>query len=175
MTDIDTEAVELGDFEGRPITKTTVIIRKTGDGLSEAMTLDPVELHTGQRVRIVLEALVGPIRFDPILEKGEDTGNSERKHIMDAEVVTLVDWNLVGDVIERQRGLIETAREEARLAREAAKGVKRLPNADDEADEAEVLAIHHGQGLHADGLVDGCPDCTAELEAEEDEATGKAS
>src|SRR5687767_9534454 len=93
MTDLAgamADTTKLTPHDGRQVMRTTVAITRAGDGLSEALKVDPEELHHGQRVFIVLEGIVGPIRYVPITNKGEDTGLLERQHTVVSEVVTLV-------------------------------------------------------------------------------------
>jgi len=133
-----TDAVDLGEFEGRKITKTTIAVTKAGDGLSTAMKIDPVLLHQGDRVYVVLECNVGKVTFDPY-----DDGVAARVQNLEAGVATLIDADVVKKAIEDQRVKNERAKEQAN-------GVQRLP-----------IDLHddHLAGAHDDGPVSGCPDC----------------
>lgn len=68
----------------------------------------------------------------------------------------IVDRELVGEALAEQKRRVDAAQE-------AAAGIGRIPF-DDEAEKA------HGDGLHAAGLVPGCPSCDAEVQAAADEA-----
>ncbi|KKK49019.1 hypothetical protein LCGC14_3139270 [marine sediment metagenome] len=57
---------KLGHYEGHDILGATVSIRNTGDGLSQAMTIDPVKLSLYGTVRVVLEAEVEKHRYEEI-------------------------------------------------------------------------------------------------------------
>jgi hypothetical protein len=147
---------ELGTFDGKDVLRTAISVTNAGDGLSEAMKVDPTLLHLGDKVYVVLECEVAKVRFDPI--KDIDDAVS-RVHVLKAGTATMVDADLV------QQQLAEQA-ERIQLAKEAEAGIERLPYAaTDELDAA------HDDGEHADGLVDGCPQCQAEADAEDDELT----
>lgn len=156
MTDLATALASdpngLGDFEGRTILSTTIQVTNAGDGLSDAMKIDPVVMHHGETVYVVLECEVSKVRFDPI----KDTQGVARVHVLKAGTATLIDGAAVEDALDAQR-------EKIARAKEAAQGVARLPT-------DEELAYQHGEGAHSEGLVDGCPECTAELDAMDAEA-----
>ncbi len=112
----------LGEFEGRPISAIKIIITRTGDGLSKAMTVAPKILHQGESGYIVLSYQTAKIRFDPAEdEDGEPV--AERVQILVADGATFVDRDLVGDVVDTMRERI--AEREARIKREKdeAKGI----------------------------------------------------
>src|SRR5687768_17125285 len=81
----------LSKFEGKDVASVTASIRNTGDGLSESMATDKVELHHGDEVFVVLRCLVEKIRHDPI----KDSSALERVHMMKALDATIVDEELV--------------------------------------------------------------------------------
>lgn len=70
--------VDLGEYEGRPITMSSVVIPSAGGGLYDALALDPVLLHSGDEVTIALRCKVEDINHALIKYKGEDTGNYNR-------------------------------------------------------------------------------------------------
>lgn len=149
--------VDLGTFEGRDVLNSSIAIRKAGDGLSQALKLDPVVLHQGQKVYVVLECVVGPIAFKPI----DDTDCVARVQDLIAGVATIMDDVVVSEAIDRQRERLDRAAD-------LAKGQGRLPT-----DEEHHAA--HTNGEHASGLVDGCVDCEGEKEAARTEAAGVSS
>lgn len=106
------EKVDLGSFEGAPVLSTTIKIKKAGDGLSKAMDVDPVLLHTGQKVYVVLETEVGPIAFPPI----KDTEGVARVHDLIAQRATFIDKQAVAAALDAQERRIEEAQ-----------GIQRLP------------------------------------------------
>jgi len=58
----------LNKFEGRDVVDTKVKITNSGDGLSAAMDIAPVELRLHQTVQVVLECDVSKITFEPASE-----------------------------------------------------------------------------------------------------------
>ena len=105
----------LTSFEGREVMRSTIAIRNAGDGLSEAMKFEPIELHQGQRVYVVLECDVSEVSFPQI----KDTDALSRKHVLRAGAATLVDGAIVLEHITAQRDRIQRLREKAQ-------GIERL-------------------------------------------------
>lgn len=154
MTDLATalasSRVSLAPFDGMDVLRTTIAVTNAGDGLSDALKVDPQEFHLGDEVFVVLRCEVAKVQFVPI----KDTDALSRVHVLKAGDATIIEGDLVEDHLRAQAERILRAKEEAA-------GVSRLQfgDDDDEADEAEVLHTHHGQGLHAEAPVTGCPDC----------------
>jgi hypothetical protein len=144
---------DLGEFDGQQVLRTTIAVTNAGDGLSDALKVDPALLHLGDKVYVVLECEVSKIRLDPI----KDTDALTRVHTLRAGTATMVDADMV------QAQLAEQA-ERIALAKEAESGVSRMFD----KGEDQLLAEHE-EGDHADGLVDRCPECEAERAAEADE------
>lgn len=124
MTKRTKKPADLGDFEGAAVVGATLILRGTGDGLSQAMEIAPVKMHVGEIVNLVIEAEVVGIRHDAA-DKESDA--LTRVHILRAGVSTIVDSELVHDVLEAQRVAIEKA-----------KGVERLPFEGEEPPRRDV-------------------------------------
>ena len=113
-----------------------------GDGLSQAMKVDPQLLHQGDTVYVVMECKVGPVSFDPI--KDSET-ECERKHVLRAGAATIVDGTLVKTAVEAQTAKIIAAEEER-------KGIQQLPT-------NENLTKAHNGGAHEHTPYIGCPEC----------------
>lgn len=141
--------MELQEFEGKPVLGSAIKIRKAGDGLSEAMRLEPVELHKDDTVYVVLECKVGRIGFDPV----KDIDAWTRVQDLVAGTATIMDSAVVKDAIAAQATKNEEAREADRIAKEEARGTKRIDSFID-------LANDHDKGLH-DTPAPGCPNCVA--------------
>lgn len=135
---------QLTPFEGRQVIAVGIEIPGAGGGLRDALTIDPKEYHYGETVFVVIEGTVGKIRFDPVPGAGEAV---RRVHVLDVESAAPVTRETVEHLLEEQRKRIEEAM-----------GVSRLPYGDE-------LQDAHARGEHADGLVEGCPDCDKELVA----------
>jgi len=136
---------ELGSFEGKPVTRTTIALTNAGDGLSESLKIDPRLLHMDDKLYVVIECDVTKVRFDPAKDDGDQL---TRVHVLKASTAVIVDPELVKDMVEAQR-------EKNLRAKEAAQGIKRLPGMGD-------LAGEHESGLH-DDPVPGCPGCEDEV------------
>lgn len=96
---------KLTAYEGKDVLSTSVAITGAGDGLSKAMSVEPVELHHGQRVFVVLECTTDKVRYDPV----KDTEGLTRVHMLKAGMATLVDEDLVRDALDTQKRKIEAA------------------------------------------------------------------
>lgn len=151
MTDT-MEKVDLGDFEGRIVTKATIAVRKAGDGLSQAMKVDPVLLHQGDTVYVVLECTVGKVLFDPY-----DDGVCARVQNLVAGTATIIGADAVKTAIDAQR-------ERIRLGEALSQGQHGFPT-EQELHGEHVIGTHapapEGEGPHAD-----CPDCRADRSEE---------
>lgn len=141
--------VDLGSFDGHSVRGTTIRITNTGDGLSKALKIDPQLLQMGDRIFVVVEAVVGPITFDPI---DDDSDDVIRKHSASAQAVTLVDESLVREVLDAQIERIEAAREA-----ESGQTRLNLSNDPDEPPE-EGFVLAHVAGDHK-RKKRGCPLC----------------
>lgn len=104
MTDTSTD-VDLGEFDGRDVLTTSVKVTRAGDGLSEALGVDPQLLHHGDRGAIVIEYEVDKITFDPI----KDTAGLNRVHTLKAMRGTLISLDEVQEKLDEQTRRIEEA------------------------------------------------------------------
>lgn len=132
----------LAPFDGRPVVRTTIAVTNAGDGLSEALAVDPRELHHGERVFVVLECEVAKVTFTPV--RGA-TDLLVRVHTLRAGGATMVDPETVEEQLAAQADRIA-------LAREQAQGIARIGNPDQ-------LVADHDEGRHVDEPVDECPEC----------------
>ncbi len=161
MTDLASalaDVSQLTPFDGKPVVRTTISITNAGDGLSDALSIDPQEFHHGDRVFVVLECEVAKVAHVPVDKEVPDV--LVRQHTLRAGVGTIVDESIVAEHVARQADRIDAARR-------SAKGEFTL-------DEHQLTEAHH-DGDHAAELVVGCPDCDAEAaaaaaEADEDES-----
>lgn len=128
---------KLTPFDGKEVLSAGIAIRNAGDGLSEALSVEPQEFHHGEKVYVVLECEVDKVRFDPV----KDSDGLRRIHVFKAGTATIVDESIVSTQLDNQRRKIEEAA-----------GVRRL-----EFDTE--LRSQHEAGEHEEGPVDGCPAC----------------
>lgn len=144
MTDLATamaDTSKLSPFDGCPVVRTAIAVTKAGDGLSEALKVDPQEYHVGDKVYVVLECEVAAVRFKPVDKDTPDV--LVREHTLRAGTATMVDGDLVATQLAEQAERIQ-------LAKEAAEGVARLPyegNGDDPDGE--------GSGMYTDDEGEG--------------------
>lgn len=96
----------LGDFDGKPVLATGIKITNAGDGLSQALSVDPQIIHHDQRIYVVLEAECTNVAFPPV----KDTNGVVRLHTLKAGAATIVDAALVADVLDRQKRRLEEAK-----------------------------------------------------------------
>lgn len=101
----DTKPFELTKYQGHSVTGSTVSIRNTGDGLSQAMKVDPVELELGGTVYVVLECEVEKHRYEPA-DFAEDL---ILVNMLKAGDATIVDRKVVGKFIDEQAKKIADA------------------------------------------------------------------
>lgn len=101
----------LAPFEGMDVLQSSIKVTNAGDGLSDAMAVDPAQYHLGDTVCVVLECQVARVDYQQI------TGVEalRRVHTLRAGTATVVAPELVGDVLEAQRVAIEKARGIVRL------------------------------------------------------------
>lgn len=78
----------LEPFEEKPVIRCEVQITKAGDGLSDALKVDPVAMHVNDRVFFVLEAEVGKVQFVRVSPAGNDL---RRVHTLVTQRITQVD------------------------------------------------------------------------------------
>lgn len=161
----DTSALK--DYEGTPVVRTKIAITNAGDGLSSAMAVAPVQYPPGSKVFVVLECEVAKHTHTPI----EDTGTMELTQTFKAGVATVVDKGLVQELIEQQRDAIQKAKDEA--SGQLRIDTDNAPGEGGEDEDAVAFRRNHMAGNHADGLVEGCPLCDQERDAEAAEAKGK--
>lgn len=129
------DAGRLAKFEGREVIGTQIAITNAGDGLSKAMSIEPEQLKLGETVYIVLEATVSKITMQEV----KDTRSLLRVQTLKAGTATLVDEELVSEVLEEQRVKLEEA-----------EGVVRLDFGDkpEEADDEATEGGEDDDGFH---------------------------
>lgn len=115
-------APKLSPFEGKSVNRSTVKITNAGDGLSQALGIEPVEYHQGDKVYVVLECDVSRVSFEPVSKDLLD-GPQVRVHTFKAGTATVVDAKLVSDAVEEQA-------KRNKLAEDEKRGQERLVGAD---------------------------------------------
>lgn len=88
----------LGAYRGRDIIRTSIVIRNTGDGLSESMGIDPQVLEIGEKGYVLLEYEC----IDHAHPMIKDTDCLELKQVLKAGTATIVDADFAEEKIEQQ-------------------------------------------------------------------------
>jgi hypothetical protein len=105
-------AVEgLSQFEGRDVLQSTIKVTNAGDGLSEALSIEPTEMHLGAKVYLLIEAEVSKVNYEEL----KDTGTLRRVHTLRAGTATMVDSEFALGILDTQREAIERAKGIVRL------------------------------------------------------------
>lgn len=139
----DLAAVEaLAAFDGREVTAVGIKVTNAGDGLSDAMRVDPTEFRLGERVIVVLDTIVGRVEHTALDDVAD--GPVRRDHVLRAEGATIVDLTIVQEHLRVQADRI-------RRAREAAQGIQRIPGTDEWGDE-DVQVPDDPSPLYDDNL-----------------------
>lgn len=120
----------LPGFEGRDVRKAQLKIIKTGDGLSEALSLGPKAWHAGDKIYIVLEAEVTQINH----RTEKDTDDLIRVHTAEAIEATEVS-------AEDIDGFLASARERLALAKDRADGQTNLLAGEESGVKAAVRVV----------------------------------
>ena len=113
----------LTEHDGRDVEQASVRITHTGDGLSDAMTIEPREFHNGDDVYVVLATTCSRVSYETL--KDSPDAAERRVHTLRATTGTVVDRELVESILDAHR-----------LAVERAAGVQRLPLEHDDPDDA---------------------------------------
>lgn len=115
----------LTPFEDVDVLRVQVAVTNAGDGLSEALAVDPTPLPLGATVHVVLECRVQQVKFVPAVDKEHPEDGLARVHVLRAGRATIVGATDVAAALDSQADRILRARE-------AAAGVQRLGEAGEE-------------------------------------------
>lgn len=105
----DRERIDLGKFEGKKVVEVRMTVTKTGDGLSDAMHVDPIKLHHGDEVYVVIKGVVVNIQHPEV----KDGSGLARLHVVRAVEAVVVDADLAEPQLAEQRDRIAAAVEAA--------------------------------------------------------------
>ncbi len=107
----------LPDYEGTPVRKATMKITNAGADLTEALAIAPKAFHIDDEIYLVLKGTITKIEHR---KERPDDDDLVRLHSLKAEEAVEV---TKADV----EGFLAQRREQAKAARDAAKGQERLP------------------------------------------------
>lgn len=99
----------LKQHDGRDIRQHQIKVRNTGDGLSQAVTVDPVDLHIGDTVYALIECKKSKDGFEEI-NGGDDL---KMVHVLRGGSATLITRDIARPLVEAQTERIIKARDEA--------------------------------------------------------------
>lgn len=140
---------KLGKFDGKDVIRTSISVTNAGDGLSNAMKVEPQLLHLGDKVYVVLECDVANVKFVPL---SDDDSLLNRVHTLRAGAATMIDGSIVAAHLEAQAETIRKAKQQAEGYTEGD-----LVDAAEQAEkdaaakaEAEAAAQAAGDGTAAD-------------------------
>lgn len=97
---------ESREFEGDEVVASSVKITKAGDGLSDALEIDPLVFHRGEEVFFVLRGKVRHVAFPP---KKKGDSRVVRQHIIDCEDVAIVPEEAVAQLLVDERDRVKRA------------------------------------------------------------------
>lgn len=97
----------LPEFEGQQVHKSTVKIAKAGDGLSEALDLEPQALNMGDEVCFVLRGKVRKVSH----EEGRDNA-IVRVHTVDTTGIAPIDQATADEMIAAENDRVAKLRDE---------------------------------------------------------------
>jgi hypothetical protein len=128
----------LPKFEGKQVIAARVKIAKAGDGLSDALDIEPVALRNGDVVYYVLRGVVSQVNHRPA--SADLASMLVRQHTIDCTGITTIEPEVAEQMIADAEAAIaahqEAEREREEREREEAEGIQRLPGVDD-ADDPE--------------------------------------
>lgn len=101
----------LEPFEGLPVIQSKIEIPNAAGGLRDAMKIEPRAWRKGDTAFVLMETVVGKVRFDPVTD--DETGPQARVHVLHAVAGTVLAPDVAKTWIDEQKDRIMKAREEA--------------------------------------------------------------
>lgn len=128
--------VALEPFEGTDVLGIKIIINKTGDGLSKAMSVVPTILAIEDEGYVVLKYRTQKIRFDEAVNKEHELEGVHRVQILEALGATFIDDDLVSKVFNEMQNRIREDEASKKNGQQALTSVEMTE--DDEAFLADI-------------------------------------
>lgn len=111
---------ELSRFEDHDVLLATIKVTNAGDGLSNALSVEPQEFHLGDKVYVVLETVVKRVEHEPM----KDAPNArQRVHVLKTESASIADGQSVAAMLDNTKRLLALRKEQ----QEEEKGQSKLP------------------------------------------------
>lgn len=108
----------LEPFEGENVLKTSLVLKNAGDGLSKPLAVAPRAIARGEEIFLVLRTTCTQVSHKKLTEKevkeirlpdgnplDAEIDGLLRKHDLTVDIVTIVDGQLVAEMIDKQRAL----------------------------------------------------------------------
>ena len=114
--------------DGRPVVAQTMSLRRTGDGLSSALEIDPLDVHIGDDIVLVVRGRVAGknlVEADP--KDPDDDDLNEVVVVYGGTITVAEDAGALQEMLDVQA-------EKNKVAAERKKGVQRIPGTDPTAD-----------------------------------------
>jgi len=102
---------DLTPYEDRDVVMCAIKLTNAGDGLSDAMAIEPAEYQIGDTIHIVIEATVRRVAYEPV----KDTDVLKRVHTLRADFGMVVPESVVGKSLDKTRRAVERAKGVERL------------------------------------------------------------
>lgn len=142
-----TKSNQLPMFERQEVDRSTVRITKAGDGLSEALKVEPKALLLGGEVFYVLRCRVRRVAHD--MDQDE---NVVRVHTLDVEQITEVERGAVERMLDDAAERLQRARDEASGQQNLVTGTSTaIPEDEREAEDVDVDE-DEGEGEEQEGI-----------------------
>lgn len=103
---MSTPVIEIHD--GRDVIGAKMSLTNAGDGLSQAMKLDPQRLHMGERVLVLIEAEVVKEQYVPAI-KGDTRGPLHLVAVLRADAAKITTLAAAQKEMDRHKGRVEKA------------------------------------------------------------------
>lgn len=117
---------DLGEFQGKPIVASKVVVKKAGDGLTKPLAAEPRSFMSGERVPMLLWGTWGSIGFDPTKE-GHGFVQVHDFDTEEAAVLDHIDPLVLEEMLMDQRRKVSDWEHEQRRVAEEAKGIVPVP------------------------------------------------
>jgi hypothetical protein len=120
---------DLGEFQGKPIVASKVVVKKAGDGLTKPLAAEPRAFMSGDRVPMLLWGTWGSIGFDPTKE-GHGFVQVHDFDTEEAAVLDHVDPAMLEDLLTSQREKVRRWEIDQMRAKNEEKGIIEFPGID---------------------------------------------
>jgi hypothetical protein len=107
--------VEVESYEGYPIIATSIVVNKLGDGLSDAVAIDPVSISADEVAHLAVRVRKTKDRYDFIRDKttGKILG-VEWVQIFDSTGATFADSKMISVAVQKMVDKIEKSKADAK-------------------------------------------------------------